>query len=102
MLPVLTDNQIRNLFKEKIESLEHWLRKLVDEKLSVVHADFFSYIDGAGIGAKYTAMKLVSPKTMNCHLVKQMIVKVKNGSCWYQLLTKSKDYHHGQNATYVF
>ena len=48
MFYALTEDQIRNLCKEKIESLEHWLRRLIDEKLSASHGDYFSYIDGAG------------------------------------------------------
>ena len=48
MLPTLTDNQIRNCCKDKLESLEHWLRRLIDEKLSALHTDYFSHIDGAG------------------------------------------------------
>jgi hypothetical protein len=37
MFYALTEDQIRNLCKEKIESLEHWLRRLIDEKLSASH-----------------------------------------------------------------
>jgi hypothetical protein len=48
MFYALTEDQIRNLCKEKIESLEHWLRRLIDEKLSTSHGDYFSYVDGAG------------------------------------------------------
>ncbi len=48
MFYALTKDQIRNVCKEKIESLEHWLRRLIDEKLSASHGDYFSYIDGAG------------------------------------------------------
>ena len=48
MFYALTEDQIRDLCKEKIESLEHWLRRLIDEKLSASHGDYFSYVDGAG------------------------------------------------------
>jgi len=48
MFYALTEDQIRNLCKEKIESLEHWLKRLIDEKLSASHGDYFSYVDGAG------------------------------------------------------
>jgi hypothetical protein len=48
MFYTLTEDQIRDLCKEKIESLEHWLRRPIDEKLSASHGDYFSYVDGAG------------------------------------------------------
>ena len=48
MFYALTEDQIRNLCKEKIESLEYWLRRLIDEKLSTSHGDYFSYVDGVG------------------------------------------------------
>jgi hypothetical protein len=48
MFYALTEDQIRNLCKEKIESLEYWLRRLIDEKLSASHGDYFSCVDGAG------------------------------------------------------
>ena len=49
MLYKLTDNEIRNLCKEKLESLEHWLRRLIHKTLSAKYGDdFFSYVDGAG------------------------------------------------------
>ena len=48
MFYALTEDQIRNLCKEKIESLEHWLRRLIDEKLSTSHGDDFSHADRAG------------------------------------------------------
>ena len=48
MLYKLTDNEIRNLCKEKLESLEHWLRRIIDETLSNKFGDYFSYVDGSG------------------------------------------------------
>jgi len=48
MFYALTEDQIRDLCKQKIESLEHWLRTLIDEKLSASHGDYFSCVDGAG------------------------------------------------------
>ena len=41
----LSDSEIRNICKEKIESLEHWLRRLIDESLRNVYGDFFAYED---------------------------------------------------------
>jgi hypothetical protein len=44
----LEDSEIRNICKEKLEALEHWLRRLIDETLSGVYGDFFSYEDSNG------------------------------------------------------
>ena len=43
MLYMLSDNEIRNQCREKLESLEHWLRRLIDETLSVKYGDYFSH-----------------------------------------------------------
>lgn len=48
MLQTLTDNELRNLCREKLESLEHWLRRLIDETLSDKYDDYFLYVDDAG------------------------------------------------------
>ncbi len=48
MLYKLTDAEIRNLCKEKLESLEHWLRRLIDETLTAKYGDYFSYVDAKG------------------------------------------------------
>lgn len=48
MFYALTEDQIRDLCKGKIESLEHWLRRLIDEKLAASYGDYLSYVDGAG------------------------------------------------------
>ena len=45
MIFKLEDSEIRNICKEKIESLEYWLRRLIDETLSQAYEDFVSYID---------------------------------------------------------
>ncbi|MEJ1471814.1 MAG: hypothetical protein RPU59_12215 [Candidatus Sedimenticola sp. (ex Thyasira tokunagai)] len=44
----LTDSETRNICKEKLESLEHWLRRLIDEKLTKAYGDFFGYQDSNG------------------------------------------------------
>lgn len=44
----LKDSEIRGLCKEKIESLEHWLRRLIDDVLSPHYGDYFSYTDASG------------------------------------------------------
>lgn len=44
----LEDSEIRNLCKEKLESLEHWLRRLIDETLSNAYGDFFAFEDSNG------------------------------------------------------
>ena len=48
MLQTLTDNELRNLCREKLESLEHWLRRLIDQTLSDEYGDYFSYTDDSG------------------------------------------------------
>lgn len=44
----MKDSTIRNLCKEKIESLEHWLRRLIDDTLTPVYGDYFSHADPSG------------------------------------------------------
>ena len=44
----LTDAEIRNICKEKLESLEHWLRRMIDDILGSAYGDYFSYKDAAG------------------------------------------------------
>ena len=44
----LEDSEIRNICKEKLEALEHWLRRLIDEMLSKAYGDFFTYEDSNG------------------------------------------------------
>ncbi len=47
-LAVQKDNQIRSACKERIEALEHWLRRLIDDLLTKEYGDFFSYLDTSG------------------------------------------------------
>jgi hypothetical protein len=44
----MKDVDIRSICKEKIESLEYWLRRLIDNSLSPIYGDYFSYIDENG------------------------------------------------------
>lgn len=44
----MKDAEIRSVCKEKIESLEHWLRRLIDETLAPVYGNYFSYTDPSG------------------------------------------------------
>lgn len=44
----MKDSEIRSICKEKIESLEHWLRRLIDDTLTPVYGDYFSYTDASG------------------------------------------------------
>ena len=48
MVYKLTDDELRNLCKEKLESLEHWLRRLIDETLTAEYGDYFSPTDSSG------------------------------------------------------
>lgn len=44
----LTDAEIRNVCKEKLESLEYWLRRLIDEVLTAEYGDYFNHQDASG------------------------------------------------------
>lgn len=51
MYPALlaaNDSEIRSSCKERIESLEHWLRRLIDDLLSSAYGDYFGHIDVHG------------------------------------------------------
>tara|TARA_B100000700_G_C15031052_1_gene850545 strand:- start:590 stop:1456 length:867 start_codon:yes stop_codon:yes gene_type:complete len=43
-----SDSEIRNICKEKLEALEHWLRRLIDLTLTPVYGDIFIYEDEKG------------------------------------------------------
>ena len=47
-LSSIKDSEIRSICKEKIESLEHWLRRLIDDMLTPIYGDYFSYTDTLG------------------------------------------------------
>jgi hypothetical protein len=44
----VTPDAIRSLCRDRIESLEHWLRRLIDDALSETYGDYFSYTDSSG------------------------------------------------------
>lgn len=44
----LTDSEIRSLCKEKLESLEYWLRRIIDELLKAEYNDYFEHQDSNG------------------------------------------------------
>jgi hypothetical protein len=44
----MNDAEVRSLCKEKIESLEHWLRRLIDDTLTPIYGDYFQYADQKG------------------------------------------------------
>jgi hypothetical protein len=48
MLFELSDSEIRSICKNKLESLEYWLRRLIDKKLSDNYGDYFSHEDAKG------------------------------------------------------
>jgi hypothetical protein len=48
MFHKLTDTEIRGYCKEKLESLEYWLRRIIDETLSAAYGDYFNYVDQNG------------------------------------------------------
>lgn len=41
-------SDLRSLCKDKLEGLEHWLRRLINETLSKEYKDYFNHIDTAG------------------------------------------------------
>lgn len=42
---MLNEVEIRNLCKEKLESLEYWLRRIIDETLSPIYTEYLNYED---------------------------------------------------------
>lgn len=44
----LTDSELRGVCKQKLESLEYWLRRIIDELLKSEYNNYFEYIDGGG------------------------------------------------------
>lgn len=44
----LLDTDMRNICKERLEALEHWLRRFIDETLTSAYGDFFSHVDANG------------------------------------------------------
>lgn len=48
LLSSLPEAEIRSICKQKIESIEHWLRRLIDDTLTPIYGDYFEYKDGSG------------------------------------------------------
>src|SRR4051812_8802355 len=44
----MKDSEMRAQCREKIESLEHWLRRLIDDTLTPVYGDYFEFTDQTG------------------------------------------------------
>lgn len=47
-LQKVTDVELRSICKERIEALEHWLRRLIDDLLAPTYEDYFVYVDAKG------------------------------------------------------
>lgn len=45
LLSGMTQDDIRSICRSKIESLEHWLRRLIEDTLVPVYGDYFSHVD---------------------------------------------------------
>lgn len=48
MFTKMTDAEIRTVCKEKLESLEYWLRRIIDETLSANYGDYIDFQDEHG------------------------------------------------------
>jgi hypothetical protein len=44
----MKDSEIRSVCRDRIEALEHWLRRLIDDTLTPVYGDYFNYTDEKG------------------------------------------------------
>jgi hypothetical protein len=44
----LKDSSIRSTCKERIEAVEHWLRRLIDDQLAKAYGDYFTFTDPDG------------------------------------------------------
>lgn len=47
-LQKVTDAELRSICKERIEALEHWLRRLIDDLLAPAYGDYFAHVDSKG------------------------------------------------------
>jgi hypothetical protein len=45
MYQLLTESDLRQMCRERIESLEYWLRRLIDVTLTQKFGDYFAYVD---------------------------------------------------------
>lgn len=84
LLAPLRDSDIRSACREKIEALEHWLRRLIEDTLSAKYGDYFTALDEKGgrvvkteIAQKAIARKLSEPlrypKTIDALLLEEAI-----------------------------
>ncbi|MEN4952822.1 hypothetical protein [Stenotrophomonas sp. TWI819] len=48
LIASLSDSEIRQACREKIEALEHWLRRMIDDALAAKYEDYFSHTDASG------------------------------------------------------
>lgn len=48
MIPHLSDSDLRSQCRQKLESLELWLRRLIDQVLTSVYGEYFDHVDNAG------------------------------------------------------
>lgn len=48
LIAPINEANLRQICREKIEALEHWLRRLIDDNLSAKYGDYFSYADEKG------------------------------------------------------
>lgn len=48
LIAALSDSDIRRACREKIEALEHWLRRMIDDALAEKYGDYFSHTDASG------------------------------------------------------
>lgn len=80
----LSDSEVRSICKEKIESLEHWLRRLIDDTLTPVYGDYFAYADAAGnrlikgslaqqVSARRTSEPLRYPRNIDAVLLEDAV-----------------------------
>jgi hypothetical protein len=47
-LKKVTDAELRSICKERIEALEHWLRRLIDDLLATAYGNYFTNVDAKG------------------------------------------------------
>lgn len=47
-LQKITDAELRSICKERIEALEHWLRRLIDDLLEPAYGDYFTFVEAKG------------------------------------------------------
>ncbi len=48
LIAALSDSETRRACREKIEALEHWLRRMIDDAFAEKYGDYFSHADESG------------------------------------------------------